>query len=152
MFFAYYESPIGWIEIGGTAAAATSVRFVEERPPSHESHATVVEAARQLAEYFAGHRRQFQVPISLQGTDFQRRVWEQVLAVPYGTLASYQDIADALGNPNATRAVGAANGQNPIAILVPCHRIVGSDGGLTGYGGGLWRKEYLLRHEGSLLL
>jgi methylated-DNA-[protein]-cysteine S-methyltransferase len=86
------------------------------------------------------------------GTAFQQRVWQQLLTVPYGQTVSYQEIANALGNPKAVRAVGAANGQNPISIIAPCHRIIGSNGALIGYGGGLWRKEWLLKHEGGLLI
>jgi methylated-DNA-[protein]-cysteine S-methyltransferase len=88
------------------------------------------------------------LPIFYQGTDFQERVWWQLLKVPFGKTASYQDIARGVGNPLAVRAVGAANGKNPISLIVPCHRIIGSNGTLVGYGGGLWRKEWLLKHEG----
>lgn len=92
------------------------------------------------------------VPIVLGGTEFQRRVWRELTTIPFGRTASYQDVARAIGRPQAVRAVGAANGRNPISIIVPCHRVVGSDGRLTGYGGGLWRKEWLLKHEGAVLL
>jgi len=90
------------------------------------------------------------VALQPEGTDFQKAVWQQLAAIPYGQTASYGDIARALGNPQAVRAVGAANGQNPISIIIPCHRVIGSNGKLTGYGGGLWRKEWLLEHEGRL--
>ena len=106
----------------------------------------------QLAAYFAGDRHGFDIPLALTGSEFQQAVWTQLLTIPYGMMVSYQDIADGLDNPQAVRAVGAANGQNPVSIIVPCHRVVGSDGKLVGYGGGLWRKEWLLRHEGALLL
>jgi methylated-DNA-[protein]-cysteine S-methyltransferase len=99
-----------------------------------------------------GERREFDLPLGLYGTAFQVRVWRQVLAVPYGQAATYQEIADAIGNPKAVRAVGGANGRNPLPLIVPCHRIIGRNGQLVGYGGGLWRKEWLLRHEGYLLL
>jgi methylated-DNA-[protein]-cysteine S-methyltransferase len=109
---------------------------------------------RQLAAYFAGDLRCFDLPLALDGTPFQRQVWQQLLSVGYGHTASYQAIAHAIDNPKAVRAVGAANGRNPVAIIVPCHRIIGSGARpkLTGYGGGLWRKEWLLRHEGVLLV
>jgi methylated-DNA-[protein]-cysteine S-methyltransferase len=152
LYYAYYASPIGLIEIGGTAEKILSLYFVDERRPDAELHTTVEEAARQVGEYFAGARREFELNLAFHGTAFQERVWRQLLAVPYGRVASYQDIANAIGQPRAVRAVGAANGQNPISILVPCHRIIGSDGRLVGYGGGLWRKEWLLRHEGVLLV
>ena len=150
--YVYYLSPIGLIEIGGTAEHILSLYFVDERRPDAESHATVEKAVRQVGEYFDGTRREFDLPLALDGTAFQEQVWRQLLTVPYGSVATYQDIANAIGRPQAVRAVGAANGQNPISIVVPCHRIIGSDGKLTGYGGGLWRKEWLLRHEGYLLL
>jgi methylated-DNA-[protein]-cysteine S-methyltransferase len=149
--YAYYASPIGTIEIGGTAAAITSILFVEQRREDFAN--PLVERARdQVEAYFCRDRRAFDLPLALIGTPFQRQVWEQLRAIPYGQMVSYQDIANAVGRPKAVRAVGAANGQNPISIVVPCHRVVGSDGKLTGYGGGLWRKEWLLRHEGCLLL
>ena len=151
-YYGYYTSEIGMLEVGGTDTAITSLYFVEERREGVESCPVVDEAIRQVDEYFGGTRRAFDLPLALAGTDFQRRVWRQLLAVPYGQTASYGEIARALGKPKAVRAVGAANGQNPISIIVPCHRIVGSDGKLVGYGGGLWRKEWLLKHEGCLIL
>ena len=148
MFYSYFKSPIGLVQIGGTASEVTSLDFVERRREKTESHPLIDRAARQIAEYFAGKRQVFDLPISYQGTDFQERVWGQLLKVPYGETASYQDIARGVGNPLAVRAVGAANGKNPISLIVPCHRIIGSNGTLVGYGGGLWRKEWLLKHEG----
>jgi methylated-DNA-[protein]-cysteine S-methyltransferase len=147
--YAYYESPIGLIEIGGTAEGLTWLAFVEGRQAGCGSHALLDQAVQQLAEYFDGARRVFELPLLPHGTEFQRQVWGQLLQVPFGQTTSYRDIAMAIGRPRAVRAVGAANGRNPISIVVPCPRVVGSDGGLTGYGGGLWRKEWLLRHEGS---
>jgi methylated-DNA-[protein]-cysteine S-methyltransferase len=148
MFYNYFKSPIGLVEIGGTASEVTSLNFVERRREKTESNPLLDRAARQTAEYFAGKRQVFDLPISYQGTDFQERVWSQLLKVPFGKTASYQDIARGVGNSLAVRAVGAANGKNPISLIVPCHRIIGSDGKLVGYGGGLWRKEWLLKHEG----
>ena len=110
-------------------------------------NAVVEEALVQLADYFAGRQRGFHLPLALRGTSFQRQVWQAVQTVPYGGTVSYATIATAIGKPQAVRAVGAANGANPVAIVVPCHRVVGSDGSLTGYGGGLWRKAWLLEHE-----
>ena len=164
-----YESPIGPIEIHATDTAVSRVEFAgeqsgeseEERSRSRSasslqpgSHPLLEEVQRQLAAYFAGDLRCFDLPLALDGTPFQRQVWQQLLSVDYGQTASYQDIAHAIDNPKAVRAVGAANGRNPVAIIVPCHRIIGSGGRpkLTGYGGGLWRKEWLLRHEGALLV
>lgn len=147
-----YQSPIGLIEIKVTAGAIISLEFVEEVREEERLDPIVEEAIRQLSAYFDGTRRDFDLPISPQGTDFQRLVWQHLLDIPFGQIISYQDLAKAIGKPEAIRAVGAANGQNPISIVVPCHRVLGSDGSLTGYGGGLWRKEWLLKHEGALLL
>lgn len=152
LYFSYYASPIGLIEIVGTEAAIRELNFVDSRMPDAADHPNVKEASRQVAEYFEGKRRQFDLRLELYGTDFQRRVWNQLLKVPFGQTASYQDVALGIGKPAAVRAVGAANGRNPAAIIVPCHRIIGKNGGLVGYGSGLWRKEWLLRHEGCLLI
>ena len=151
-FFAYYDSPIGLIEIGGTPDGITSLLFVEERRPDVTSNVVCAEGVRQISEYFAGSRQEFDLPILLEGTDFQRQVWTELTVIPFGQTVSYGDLARAIGKPSAVRAVGAANGDNPISIIVPCHRVIGSDGGLTGYGGGLERKQWLLKHEGGLLL
>ncbi|MCX4745888.1 methylated-DNA--[protein]-cysteine S-methyltransferase [Kitasatospora sp. NBC_01287] len=108
------------------------------------------ETARQLAEYFAGHRDTFDLPLRLHGTPFQRRVWAGLREIPHGHTWTYADLAAHIGHPTASRAVGLANGKNPIGIIVPCHRVVGADGNLTGYGGGLDRKRRLLEHEHAL--
>jgi methylated-DNA-[protein]-cysteine S-methyltransferase len=150
--YGYYESPIGLIEVGGTEGAITSLYFCGQRRPEGGSNLVVHEALRQIDAYFAGVRRAFDVPIDLHGTSFQLLVWQQLLTIPFGHTVSYQGIANAIGKPKAVRAVGAANGQNLLSIIVPCHRVIGSRGALVGYGGGLWRKEWLLRHEGTLLL
>ncbi len=167
-----YDSPIGFLEIHATDTAVGRVEFAGEQTGESEAekneqsrardasslhaggHPLLEEARRQLDAYFAGELRCFDLPLDLEGTPFQRQVWQQLLSVGYGQTASYQDIAVAIDNPKAVRAVGAANGRNPVAIIVPCHRIIGSGGRakLTGYGGGLWRKEWLLRHEGVLLV
>jgi methylated-DNA-[protein]-cysteine S-methyltransferase len=155
--YVYYQSPIGLIEIGGDVEHILSLYFVDEPrpdvvyPPDATSHDALAKALRQVDEYFGGVRRAFDLNFAFSGTAFQEQVWRQLLTVPYGQVATYRDIAHAIGRPKAVRAVGAANGQNPISIIVPCHRIIGSNGKLTGYGGGLWRKEWLLRHEGYLV-
>jgi methylated-DNA-[protein]-cysteine S-methyltransferase len=105
------------------------------------------EAARQLEDYFAGTRTGFELDLALAGTPFQQRVWQELRAIPYGETVSYGQLADRIGQPTASRAVGLANGRNPVGIIVPCHRVVGADGSLTGYGGGIERKRYLLAHE-----
>ncbi len=164
LHYAYYPSPIGLIELGATVDALVTLYFVEEprhvaadvEPQQHAqnevSRTILAQTEQQLREYFAHARQDFDLPLHFQGTDFQQRVWRQLLTVPYSKVASYQAIANALDNPKAVRAVGAANGQNPISIIAPCHRIIGSNGSLIGYGGGLWRKEWLLKHEGYLLV
>jgi methylated-DNA-[protein]-cysteine S-methyltransferase len=151
LYLSYVESPIGIIEIEGIADAITELNFVDKRQKADlPSNAVIDEAAEQLRDYFNGVRKEFTVPLDLKGTEFQRKVWRALLTVEYGNKVSYKYIAEAVGNPKAVRAAGAANGKNPISIIVPCHRIVGSDGSLTGYGGGIWRKEWLLRHEGCM--
>ena len=152
LLFAYVDSPVGLVEIGCSEAGVRDLNFVEERRHPETVSLCLTAASEQIAAYFAGTMTIFDLPLDLQGTDFQQQVWAQLLAVPYGQTSSYLDIALALDNPKAVRAVGAANGRNPVSIVVPCHRIIGSDGKLIGYGGGLWRKEWLLRHEGALLI
>ncbi len=150
---AYYHSPIGWIRITGTEEGIASLYFVEDAEAvTGEIPPCLQECLRQLDEYFQGQRRAFSLKLLPRGTEFQQRVWAQLLKVPYGSTASYRDIALALGDADAVRAVGSANGKNPISIIIPCHRIIGSGGKLIGYGGGVWRKEWLLRHERGVLV
>lgn len=152
---AYYTSDIGVLEVVGTETGICAVCFVEETqnaPPETEPWPVVQAAIAELDEYFRGASQTFTVPLTPQGTAFQQQVWQQLRQIPFGVTVSYADVANALGKPNATRAVGLANGKNPICILLPCHRVIGSNGKLTGYGGGLWRKEWLLRHEKCALL
>ena len=117
------------------------------QPAAAEDGGVLGAAARQLAEYFDGTRKKFDLPLVMDGTAFQRRVWAALRDIPYGTTLSYGQLADRIGQPSASRAVGLANGRNPIGIIVPCHRVIGADGSLTGYGGGIDRKHYLLAHE-----
>jgi methylated-DNA-[protein]-cysteine S-methyltransferase len=154
--FAYVDSPIGRILLSANGKALTGLYTnAEQRPPQlgadwveDANFGPLPAAARQLAEYFAGSRRDFDVPLSFQGTEFQQRVWRMLTTIQYGETCSYGDLARRLDNPGASRAVGLANGRNPISIIVPCHRVIGADGSLTGYGGGLERKRWLLAHEG----
>lgn len=148
----YFESPIGLIEIVALSGSITGVTFVEQAHRSTNFAPIIQQASKQLAEYFARDRRNFDLPLQFLGTEFQKLVWQELLTIPYGQMVSYASVAQSIGRPDAIRAVGAANGQNPISIVAPCHRVVGSDGKLTGYGGGLWRKEWLLKHEGALLI
>ncbi len=113
-------------------------------------HPVLAQAAQELAEYFAGQRRVFSIPLAPQGTAFQQAAWAALLAIPFGQTRSYSQQAQAMGKPKAVRAVGGANGRNPIAIIIPCHRVIGAGGALTGYSGGMAHKVFLLRHEGAL--
>ena len=143
----YYHSPIGLVEIIGTENSLKSIYFVDEKPSEFESNPYLKKAAKQIEEYFTGQRKDFSLNYKFEGTDFQKSVWEYLLKIPYGETVSYFDIASALNNQDSIRAVGSANGKNKLSIVVPCHRVIGSDGKLTGYAGGLWRKQWLLSHE-----
>jgi methylated-DNA-[protein]-cysteine S-methyltransferase len=145
---AFYPSPIGVIEMTGTEEAILTVHFTARKKAETSEWTAALEAGlRQLDEYFAGERRTFALNLQPRGTDFQRKIWAALLEVPFGRTATYGEIARAVGRPAAVRAAGAANGRNPISIIIPCHRIVGATGGLVGYGGGLGRKDWLLAHE-----
>ncbi len=148
LYRGYLKTEIGWVEVKGTGDAITCINFVDEVTPDTNGDSPAVQAGvQQLAEYFRGERTTFDLPLEFHGTEFQTKVWQALLDVPFGKTASYGDIARAIGNPKAVRAVGGANAKNPISIVAPCHRIIGSNGTLTGYGGGLWRKEWLLARE-----
>ncbi len=152
IYRAYLKTEIGWVEVKGTRDAIIGINFVDEKYPDANGDSPAVQTGvQQLAEYFRGERTTFDLPLEFYGTAFQKKVWRALLDVPFGVTASYGDIARAIGNPKAVRAVGGANGKNPISIVAPCHRIIGSNGTLTGYGGGLWRKEWLLAHEASVV-
>lgn len=145
---AWLETPIGWVRISGNEEGVREILFEEEKGKEDELLPnSIVTAHHQLKEYFNGERREFDFQTQPTGTTFQTMVWKALLTVPYGHTTSYQHIANLIGNPKAVRAVGAANGSNPISIVLPCHRIVGSTGKLTGYGGGIHRKKWLLEHE-----
>ncbi len=146
------DSPIGALLLVGSDDALEGL-FME---PHHavadatEDAAAFRATVTQLAAWFAGERRDFDVPLAPRGTPFQRGVWSALREIPYGTTAGYGELAARLGNPGASRAVGLANGRNPISIVVPCHRVIGANGSLTGYGGGLERKRWLLAHEAAV--
>jgi len=156
--WAVLATPIGELTLTASDTALTGVHFATSRhgppprPPTLEGASEVLAPAReQLEEYFANVRTTFDLPLEAAGSPFERRVWAMLRDIPYGTTTSYGVLARRLGEPNASRAVGAANGRNPIPIIVPCHRVVGARGELTGFGGGLDRKLWLLEHEGSYL-
>jgi len=149
------ESPIGKLKLVASEKGLAAILWENDRPlrvrlsemVEDERHPVLVTAERQLGEYFAGKRKAFSVDLDMQGTRFQKNVWEALLAIPFGETRSYGQLAKQLGNPRATRAVGAANGRNPVSIIVPCHRVIGSSGKLTGFAGGLDAKAHLLSLE-----
>ncbi|NIF30329.1 methylated-DNA--[protein]-cysteine S-methyltransferase [Pantoea sp. Tr-811] len=154
--FTLMQSPVGTLTLVARGERLAAVLWQEERENRvrlgelhrDDQHSTLRETALQLGEYFAGKRQQFDLMLDFAGTDFQRQVWSALLTIPFGQTRSYSDIARQIGNPNAVRAVGAANGRNPISIIAPCHRVIGASGGLTGFAGGLPAKQYLLALEG----
>jgi methylated-DNA-[protein]-cysteine S-methyltransferase len=155
MLYTTMNSPVGELRLVGDETALHGLHFATRRNPlepgtrsAREPFATVRE---QLEQYFAGERRTFDLPLALDGPAFHQRVWEALLTIPYGDTRSYGAIATQIGDPGAARAVGFANGRNPVAIVVPCHRVIGADGSLTGYGGGLPRKRHLLDLEAGRL-
>ena len=148
-------SPVGFITVAGDGAAVTGLRMEDQAyPPAAAAEwvrddTAFEDVVEQLDEYFAGTRTEFDVTLRLVGTEFQRRVWSALLEIPYGETISYGELARRIGQPSASRAVGLANGRNPVGIIVPCHRVIGADGSLTGYGGGIARKRALLDLERS---
>ncbi|MGH2926956.1 MAG: methylated-DNA--[protein]-cysteine S-methyltransferase, partial [Solirubrobacteraceae bacterium] len=148
-----YESPLGPLTLVGGPAGLRELRFPGEHGPPNEADRDprgLQAATTQLDEYFSGRRRHFELQLDLVGTEFQLAVWRALLQIPYGETVSYAHVARAIGRVARVRAVGAANGRNPIAIIVPCHRVIGADGSLTGYGGGLERKRALLDLEAGV--
>jgi len=157
MLYCYMASPVGDLLLAGDADSLFIIGFpqgkglVEPAPDWIESEARFSEECQQLAEYFDGTRKVFTLKLSPTGTAFQRQVLDALQEIPFGITCSYRDIAERIGRPKAVRAVGAANGRNPIPIVIPCHRVIGADGSLTGFGGGLAAKSWLLSHEGHSL-
>ncbi len=145
---AYYNSPLGTLEITGNNNGISSILFKDENiVDSIEIPLSLQKCITQLKEYFSGARKTFELVLQPVGTKFQRSVWNELLKVPFGKTRSYLEQSKKLGDVKAIRAVASANGKNPISIIIPCHRIIGSDGSLTGYAGGIWRKKWLLEHE-----
>lgn len=144
----FYDTPVGKLCIGEENGSITRVTWTQ-LPQSYIQEETelILRCKKQLEEYFAGKRKTFDLPLAPKGTDFQQRVWKALQEIPYGALRTYKDIAIAVDNPKGCQAVGGANGKNPIAILIPCHRVIGKDGSMTGYSGGLEKKEWLLELE-----
>jgi len=157
VYYTRFESPVGCLLLAGDSSALWRVSFASSKrssPPLPEwkqNRAAFAEVIRQLQAYFRGELKEFDVPLAMEGTAFQLRVWNELRAIPYGETISYAQLAARIGNPKAVRAVGLANGSNPIPIIVPCHRVIGSDGSLTGFGGGLSTKKKLLELENKQL-
>lgn len=155
MYYTYVDTPIGPFMLAGSDTALSAASFPRgdrRREPASgwiEARAPLAAAAEQIEEYFAGARRAFDLELAVEGTRFQRRVWRALRSIPFGELRSYGELAREIGRPGASRAVGAANGANPLPLVVPCHRVVGADGSLTGFGGGLETKRWLLEFEGA---
>jgi methylated-DNA-[protein]-cysteine S-methyltransferase len=154
MNYSYLDTPIGTLLVAGDEKAVRRIDFPKngkartpDRDWTESSRGPVGQAVKQLREYFAGRRAEFDLPLAPSGTEFQRTVWRNLQDIPYGETISYGELAKRVGNPKASRAVGAANGQNPIPIVIPCHRVIGANGKLTGFGGGLPTKEALLALE-----
>ena len=146
---AFIHTPLGILELKGNADGLLSVLFRNsvEVEVSAKVPKELIVAVMQLQEYFEGKRREFSLKLAPEGTDFQKRVWKQLQEIPFGKTTSYQQMANQLGDPKVIRAAASANGKNPISIIIPCHRVIGSDGSLIGYAGGLHRKKWLLEHE-----
>ncbi|MGD9181183.1 MAG: methylated-DNA--[protein]-cysteine S-methyltransferase [Desulfobacterales bacterium] len=147
-FVTIYRSEIGPLEVVGTHRGILTITFFEDEFEAERNlPACMTECLRQLEDYFKGKRQKFNVPLILDGTQFQKAVWRQLQKIPFGETASYGDVARSIGRPQAFRAVGNANNKNAIPIIIPCHRVIGSDGQLVGFGSGIWRKQWLLDHE-----
>lgn len=147
----FYQSPIGMVEMKGTEEAVLSILFIDDNKSILDKGGFIPQVLKncyqQLDEYFNGERTEFTIPYALEGTSFQKSVWSALSTIPYGKVHTYKELAERLGKSNASRAVGNANRLNQLSIVVPCHRIISSNGDLTGYAGGLWRKKWLLQHE-----
>ncbi len=150
-FFTYYHSPVGLLKVSGTEEYISEMSFHDTTQINVSKKKYIppllINGVEQLIQYFNGHRRQFELPLHQPGTPFQQEVWNELLNIPFGKTISYLELARRTGDTKATRAVANANGKNNIAIIVPCHRVIGSNKELVGYAGGLWRKKWLLEHE-----
>lgn len=149
--YRYMNSPVGLLEMGAENGLLISLLFVDEKRFAEDSDPVLDKTEEQLNAYFAGTLLQFDLPMGQEGTDFQQKVWNELLNIPFGKTISYLELSKRIGDVKAIRAVGTTNGKNNIVIIYPCHRVIGSDGSLTGYGGGLQRKQWLLKHERELV-
>ncbi|MDB5109554.1 MAG: methylated-DNA--[protein]-cysteine S-methyltransferase [Mucilaginibacter sp.] len=149
----YYRTPVGIAQITQEDDFISSIKILDDNEIASTlpQSPLLKKTTQQLDEYFAGERKTFDLPIKQQGTEFQQQVWQQLLQISYGTTISYAQLSNHMNSPLAIRAIAAANGKNHLWIVVPCHRVIGSDGSLTGYAGGLWRKQWLLEHEAKTM-
>jgi methylated-DNA-[protein]-cysteine S-methyltransferase len=148
--FTYYQSPVGLLKVAGTEQYITEISFIDEQntpATTAGDHPLLHQCIEELIEYFNGKRLSFDMPVHQKGTDFQSKVWGELLNIEFGKTISYMTLAKRLGDPNCIRAAAASNGKNHVCIVVPCHRVIGSNQSLVGYAGGLWRKKWLLDHE-----
>lgn len=154
VYYTYYQSPIGLLKIGGTEHYISELSFIDKTEQIIHGEPGVSDVIHQcteeLIEFFNGTRKNFNVPVHQEGTTFQQKVWSELLHIPFGKTISYMDLAKRLGDPKVIRAAAATNGKNKVAIIIPCHRVIGSNMSLTGYAYGLWRKKWLLEHESKL--
>lgn len=146
-YLGYYTSPLGMIRVINDEDYLLGLDFIDEELKQENKNKLTENIIKQLSEYFIGERLEFNIPILLNGTEFQKNVWKELIKIPYGETATYKDIAVRIGNPKAVRAVGGANNKNKIAVVIPCHRVIGMSGKLVGYAGGITKKEWLLNHE-----
>jgi methylated-DNA-[protein]-cysteine S-methyltransferase len=157
LFYKFMNSPVGKLKLVASDRGLVAVLWENDSPSrvrlsdlmEDERHPVLLKTEEQLRDYFAGKRKSFSIPLDMRGTPFQRNVWKALIAIPFGQTRTYGDLAKQLGNPTASRAVGAANGRNPVSIVVPCHRVIGASGKLTGFAGGLETKAHLLGLEGN---
>jgi methylated-DNA-[protein]-cysteine S-methyltransferase len=149
LFSTYYQSPVGLLHIMGSPHFISSIHFIDhlENPIPQQPCPIIIQCVEQLIQYFSGERRKFEFPVHQEGTPFQKKVWDELLGIPFGKTISYLELARRLGDTKVIRASASANGKNNLAIVVPCHRVIGSNNEMVGYGGGLWRKKWLLDHE-----
>jgi methylated-DNA-[protein]-cysteine S-methyltransferase len=156
-FSTYYHSQLGLIKISGTEQYISEVSFVDtiEKPPNSPNrrkyYPIIIQCIEQLIQYFQGERRIFEFPVHQEGTVFQKKVWDELIGIPYGKTISYLELSRRLGDTKAIRAAASANGKNNIAIIIPCHRVIGSKNDMVGYAGGIWRKKWLLEHETKVM-
>ncbi len=151
LFTSYYKSPIGILKLQATNTHVVSINFIEECGIENACNEVIIKCKEQFDQYFAGERKSFELPLYQKGTVFQMNVWTQLLKIPFGKTISYLNFSKQSGDVKAIRAIASANGRNNLAIVIPCHRVIGSNAKLVGYAGGLWRKKWLLDHEARVL-